>query len=47
MRGSRLVSQRLLLLRQLDGGSPGEGPGSLLLHLGGDLLLVLIAQEEE
>lgn len=35
------------LLCQLDGGSSGKGPGRLFLHIGRNLLLVLVAQEEE
>ncbi len=35
------------LLCQLNGGSSGEGPGRPFPQVCGDLLLVLIAQEEE
>lgn len=40
-------SQVSPLLRQLDGGPAGESPGSALLHVGGDLVLVFVSQEEE
>lgn len=44
---SRLPILNRLLLRQLDGGSPGERPGRLFLHICRDLLLILKTQEEE
>lgn len=35
------------LLCQFNGGSSGKYPGRLLLHVSRNLLLVLVAQEEE
>lgn len=44
---TRLTQGHRFLLCQLDGGSSGKGPGRLFLHISRNLLLVLIAQEEE
>lgn len=42
-----IIPERRCLLCQLDGGSSGKGPGRPFLHICGNLLLVLVAQEEE
>lgn len=44
---TKLIQRHGNLLRKLNGGSSGKGPGCPVLQVCGNLLFVLIAQEEE